>query len=443
MSLLRGRMGRKSSPPARTEGEHPRSKLIVDTVVTIDANLVLVVGWCESLAVAADLEIRVVSPGSGSSGAEPVPVLRQRRPDVSAALGIATTDLIGFVGCVATSGPQPRVLEFTSSHGEYWRIPVSPTGRSAELKELLNGAVASVDLARQVTSHVLPLVEHEVRLSPTPEVETIYQWPPEGLSAAALNIVIPVYGNFDYLRNQLLAFSRTSSTNLTISVVCDDPSITKDLLTWVRRYNAIYQVPLKLLAHDVNAGFAAACNTGAQAVDSDVTLLLNSDVLPTFEPADWARQLTAPLSAGAVMAAPALLFPDGSVQHAGMSMQESQDFIGFELPAHLWKGMPRTVLPRQPFPVPLLSGAALAISTSTFLDLGGMPTWLGKGDFEDVALSVAARRRGDLVVVPSVAWTHIEGASYNRSGESDVLVTLAKSQLYAAANGTTAPAVVE
>lgn len=439
MSRLRAVLSRGSVVPQHGGATPQPSRLIVDSALAIDDNLLLVVGWCESLAASEGLEIVAVEPGAGPSATAPAPLLRQRRPDVAAELGIETTDMIGFVGCVATSGQNPRELEFLGSGGEQWSVKVSATETIADVTHQLRACVASVDLASQVNAHVVPLVVHQVRTASDPDVQIVYQWP-HGLSAAALNIVVPVYRNFDYLRNQLLAFSNLSGADRAISLVCDDPTITKSLLAWVRGWNAVYQVPLQVLAHDRNAGFAAACNTGARAVQSDLTLLLNSDVLPVLHPDDWLRRLTEPLDSGAAMTAPALLFPDGSVQHAGMSMEPSQDFAGFELPVHRWHGMPRSVLPQQPYTVPLLSGAALAITTSTFRDLGGMPTWLGKGDFEDVALSVAARQHGDLVVVPTVAWTHMQAASYDRSSESAVLLTLAKSQLFAGRNRSVNPA---
>jgi GT2 family glycosyltransferase len=128
--------------------------------------------------------------------------------------------------------------------------------------------------------------------------------------------------------------------------------------------------------------------------------------------------------------APVLTYPDGSIQHAGMAMATAPGAPGFTVPLHEGKGLPASTLPIHPFDVDLLSGAVLMVPTALYEEVGGMPVWLGKGDFEDVALCRLLSQHGTLRVVPGVQWTHVEGASYQRYGQSAVLVTLAKSVLF-------------
>lgn len=432
MSSIRTKLARKSQEAGLpVESHRSTSRLVVDLALAIGDDFLLIDGWCEG-SVNGEMHLVAAASGSHQPAKGHVPLLRKRRPDVSSALGITSTDLLGFVGCVPMAGRRPSELDFVGQQ-EKWRVEITVAESALNASRLFQGGLASVDMRAQVEAHVLPVVKHDIFVEGEPVAEVIYK-SPNCPDEAAINLVIPVYENFHFLRNQLFAFSALSDDDCGITLVCDDPALTDRLLSWVRGWNATYRTPLRVVAHKQNSGFAAGCNTGAKAIHSDYTVLLNSDVLPSLDASDWIRRLTMPLRQGAAMTAPVLLFPDGSVQHAGMAIEASQEFPGFELPVHQWKGMPRTALPRKPFAAQLLSGAALAIDSGLYQELGGMPTWLGKGDFEDVALSQAARERGELLIVPGVEWTHLEASSYDRSGESDVLLTLAKSLILAEAS---------
>ena len=78
---------------------------------------------------------------------------------------------------------------------------------------------------------------------------------------------------------------------------------------------------LRAIFNDTNAGFARACNQGARAVTAPFVLFLNND---TEVQRGWLEPLLAVADADSNVAAVGskLLFPDGTIQHAGVLMAD-------------------------------------------------------------------------------------------------------------------------
>jgi GT2 family glycosyltransferase len=356
------------------------------------------------------------------------PLLRKDRPDVAEhVLGTApATTAFGVVGYIP--GPvevgEQVFVELRASGGGSVRAPVSDLKVGAVPEDVFAGLVANAPFTPQSLAAVVDVV----RASPAgaPAGATVAYRHVSFAGTARVGVVVPVYENFTYVRNLLRAFA-AESRGVELTFVCDDPALSEDLLAWLRGWNdTVFDVPIQLLAHDRNAGFAAACNAGWRSISSGVVLLLNSDVLVRRPGPDIAL-LANGLTADVAVVAPVLLFPDGTLQHAGMEMVDPTDFPGFVLPSHPGKHGPADVLPTAPFDVPMLTGAAMCLRRADLDAVGGVPSVFGRGDFEDVLLSVSLRDRGRLVVDPRVRWTHVEGASYRRDIVGGVAVTLAKS----------------
>lgn len=399
-------------------------RVVVDRVHRLAGGELLVDGWALPCRDGGGLVVTDASEVPTEPA--PAPLLRKPRPDVSESLGREGGSPLGFVGCLPSVGPRVGAVTIRCSHGAARTLSVTEAPASRDPAELLVNAVwQSSRLHDQVRAHVAPVVRDSISRQAAPTSEVAYR-SSRLTTSARINVVVPLYRNFSYLRNQLHFFARGHYPDLAITLVCDDPALSEDLVAWVIGWNRVYEAPVQVVTHDVNAGFAAACNTGWRAVSSDVSLLLNSDVLPGGD-ASWCEALLQELRTGAVAAAPLLTYPDGSIQHAGMAMGAPPSAPDFSMPLHTSKGLPLKSMPSTPFAVPLLSGATLAMETVVLDKVGGVPTWLGKGDFEDVALCHRLLEYGELRVVPAVCWTHFEGASYDRSGGSAWLMTLAKS----------------
>lgn len=131
--------------------------------------------------------------------------------------------------------------------------------------------------------------------------------------APDIDIVIPVYGGWDFVRSCLLAATRQSVAARIIVVDDHSPDDTADRV-------AAEFPEVTLIRNDRNLGFARACNVGLAAGSARLVMLVNSDVV--LEP-DAVERVLAAMTAGAESrrvgsGATLLLAPDGTVDSYGI-----------------------------------------------------------------------------------------------------------------------------
>jgi len=167
---------------------------------------------------------------------------------------------------------------------------------------------------------------------------------------------------------------------------------------------------IKLIKHDHAFNFSAQSNLGAAAGNGEVLLFLNDDIVPVTR--DWLTELIAPLQQPDVgVVGPLLLYPDQSVQHAGM-------FLGFNnIAGHTLRGsrLPEedygylACAPRQ---VMAVTGAALCMRRRDFETLNGFDQNLFALHIQDVDLCLRAHFSGLAVVYnPRSILIHMESIS--------------------------------
>ena len=159
-----------------------------------------------------------------------------------------------------------------------------------------------------------------------------------------------------------------------------------------------------------------ACNVGVSLVTTSQVCLLNSDVLSLS--VNWLTPLSTYLAENPdELVAPVLLTDDGSVQHAGMHVDVD---LSSSLPrcVHSLKGLDPSQLNElsansSPYSVDALSGAALIFEKSRFLSIGGFQPVFGRGDFEDLELSLRWKRlyKSKLTIIPDSRLLHLERQS--------------------------------
>lgn len=441
-----------SDDPAGTPAASPSKQgkrateilLTVDSAIKINDDTVLVDGWSNAPVLLGQRARHVRAAASPAALALSEPMLDKERLDVAASLDEPQRTHLGFTGCVSELDLSGESVQLFFSLGDGVVVQRSvPWEMSSAIdsRKILLGTrpVVATNLRDQVSRHVLPVLESEIAAQIPPEREVAYL-SAEFPRSAHVNIVIPIYRNYHYLRNQLLGLTTSGDMDFVITLVCDDPNLSGELETWLRAWNDVYALPIQLVVHESNAGFAEACNTGLAVIDSEYTVLANSDVL--FSGTEWIDACIDQLQAGASLAAPVLIYPDGSIQHAGMVIEPGHgELNGFQLPQHVFAGLDPKVVGWKPRQVDLMSGALLVTRTDVLRSMGGMPTWLGRGDFEDVALCDLMRPHGPFVICPAERLTHIEAGSYDRFGQSDVLLTLGKSLLWASRSPASLTAV--
>ncbi len=127
---------------------------------------------------------------------------------------------------------------------------------------------------------------------------------------------------------------------------------------------------VRVIRIDEPFNWSALNNRGAREATGDVLVLLNNDIM-VLQP-EWLEELVAQaVRPGVGAAGPMLLYPDGTVQHAGLTTDASAT------PRHLF----RHANPAQPGPSGLLAavrtvwgvtGACLAIRRELFFAVGGL-----------------------------------------------------------------------
>jgi GT2 family glycosyltransferase len=157
-----------------------------------------------------------------------------------------------------------------------------------------------------------------------------------------------------------------------------------------------------------NLNYAGGNNVGARAARGDVLIFLNNDTELLDGGLDaLAEQALVP---GVGISGCRLLYPDGTIQHAGCAWWREPG--GKILPFHLFQYESGDIAAAAAtYDGDAVTGACLAIRRELFLALGGLDELYFNG-LEDIDLCVRARLDGHRVVYRGdVALIHAEGAS--------------------------------
>ncbi|MDQ2785419.1 MAG: glycosyltransferase [Chloroflexota bacterium] len=163
----------------------------------------------------------------------------------------------------------------------------------------------------------------------------------------------------------------------------------------------------RIVRNERNMGFAHACNQGAAAARGDYLIFLNNDTVP--QPG-WLTALAGAMDGPCVpvVVGARLLFPDDTVQHAGLGFNAQHE------PIHLFYGEEASEAARQSRAVPAITGACLLVARDRFLAAGGFDEGYVNG-FEDLDFCCRMRKEGGTVwyVAESILY-HFESASDGR-----------------------------
>jgi GT2 family glycosyltransferase len=166
-----------------------------------------------------------------------------------------------------------------------------------------------------------------------------------------------------------------------------------------------------VILNESNLNFSGGNNAGARAATGDVLVFLNNDteVRPGVLEA-LAEQALDPSVGAAGMR---LLYPDGTLQHAGFGWRRSAGgtLLDFHLFRHEDGNAPHA---RATYDLDIVTAACLAMRRELFIELGGFDETYANG-FEDVDLCVRTRLKGLRVVYRGdLAIVHHEGMSRSK-----------------------------
>jgi GT2 family glycosyltransferase len=222
------------------------------------------------------------------------------------------------------------------------------------------------------------------------------------------SIVIPVHDRAGLTRRCLEAILGDPPRTSFEIVVVDDASAdeTPELLS--RQPETV-----RSLRRDANGGFAVACNDGAAMARGELLVFLNNDTEPRT---GWLDALVAHADAhpGVAAVGAKLLFPDDTVQHAGVVICQDGR------PRHLYAGFPADhPAVQKPRAFQAVTAACMLVRREWFERAGGFDPAF-RNSLEDVDLCLRLREAGaEVHYCPGSVVTHLESASRGR-GSQDV-----------------------
>lgn len=237
---------------------------------------------------------------------------------------------------------------------------------------------------------------------------------------ALVDIVIPVYGRFDLLKQCLASIPKAAGkVPYTVTIVDNNSPNRGDF--YLRPDSGYDLSNINVISNDSNKGFIGACNQGARRGRSPLIFFLNSDVI--LEPesiSELAKTMDNPEIGVAGMK---LLFPDATqlqesglnphmrpaklVQHAGLTTNIRGEVVHAFMG---WSSENKKV--NTVSDVMAVTGAALITRRDLFKRIGGFDKDFGMGTYEDVSLCMSVRKLGyNVVVNPKAEGTHFVGAS--------------------------------
>jgi GT2 family glycosyltransferase len=167
---------------------------------------------------------------------------------------------------------------------------------------------------------------------------------------------------------------------------------------------------VRVVRNEQNRGFSGANNQGAALARGKYLVLLNND---TVGHAGWLASMLRIAQDPAVGAVGArLLFPDGTLQHAGVRLMPlSFGLPGFVAFHELYRAPGDYAEALRTFDLEVVTGACLVTSRELYLELGGLDEDFWNG-YEDIDYCLKIRERGLRVVYDGNAClTHFESQS--------------------------------
>jgi GT2 family glycosyltransferase len=219
-----------------------------------------------------------------------------------------------------------------------------------------------------------------------------------------ISVIIPVWNGREYLPACLDALLAQGDAELEIIAV--DNASADGSATLVReRYPQV-----RLIENERNLGFAGGCNAGLRAAQDEYLILVNQDVIVHQGWLQAMLKALAPPSVGIVGCK--LLYPDGTIQHAGGIMRypsAQPNHYGYREPdCGQWDTLRE---------VDYVTGAAMGLRRTVldkvgFFDEGFFPAF-----YEEADLCLRARAAGyQVIYTPDAVATHAETTTVERNG---------------------------
>jgi GT2 family glycosyltransferase len=219
-----------------------------------------------------------------------------------------------------------------------------------------------------------------------------------------VSIIIPCFNKWELTRNCLDHLEQTT-TDVEYEVILIDNGSTDATEAESKK---LTNPRFFVARNNTNLNFSGGCNQGARRARGEFLHFLNNDTTPLD---GWLSAMLQDITDyGSAIVGSKLLYPNGTIQHAGVAFTREVQF-----PYHPYKRLPG----KHPFvnhrrELQCVTGASLLIRGDTFEKLGGFDEAYVNGG-EDIDLCVRCFRAGGLVAYqPKSQLIHLESQSPGR-----------------------------
>jgi GT2 family glycosyltransferase len=302
-------------------------------------------------------------------------------------------------------------------------VRLSALGNNIQLEEASSGELLLKAAEHGKIMHLPRVLFHR----PAPRAPVSASAPKCPVTKTNVSVVIPTRDRADLLKTCLNGlFDETRYDDLDVIVV-DNDSREAETLALFERYEAAGLISRVCLPGPFN--FSRACNLGVASARHELILLLNNDIEPLGS--EWLDQLVAELDNPGIGAAGALLlFPDGFIQHAGVTLG-SGSVARHSFQFHKLGAGDDLGLMSQRQEMSAVTAACLLTRRSLWKTVGGMDEGHLSVAFNDVDYCLKLREIGKGVMwTPHARLLHYESVSRGRDNTPEKLARFAAEEAY-------------
>ena len=229
-----------------------------------------------------------------------------------------------------------------------------------------------------------------------------------------VSIIIPAKNRSELLRQCIDSiFNKSTYQNFEVLLI-DNGSNEKEFAELVQQYENKYKGRFMSYYYDIPFNFSKLINFGAEKATGEYLLLLNNDT-EVITP-DWIEAMVEQAQRPSIgVVGVKLLFPDDTVQHAGIVFDENN------LPVHVFAGDSKHLYNLQLNSInnyPALTAACTMISRSVFEELKGFDENFAV-EFNDIDFCLRALEKGYFnIYLPHAELYHHESISRGKSSDS-------------------------
>jgi GT2 family glycosyltransferase len=232
----------------------------------------------------------------------------------------------------------------------------------------------------------------------------------ENTKAPKVSVVMPVFNKSFFTKKCLDQIFAISPEKTSFEIIVVDNASTDDTQEFLNELTKKHK-NINVLRNEKNLGFAKACNQGAEVAKGEYILFLNNDTEPKV---GWLDSLVEVVEndpkVGAVGSK--LLFPDGTLQHAGIVSVDNRTVNDPLIFYHnLYQAPADNPLANIMQEFIAVTGACMLVPKRVFNEVGGFDEKFWNG-YEDVDLCLKIGEKGyKIIYQPRSELIHFESQS--------------------------------